>query len=336
METVSPNRQEPTPEFDIRCRETFSRWERGELPFPQALDALSGLRNDAAERGYPADRGRVEMLIGVLEGYGGDLDASLRHFERAREFFEQAGNQTRALSAVLNLGEIYRLKGDFTRARQFFHTVRDAAARLGVMATEATAIANEGLMLLSMGHSDEARALLTHGRVLAGQITEDEEERLSLLCVIEHGLASACVHSKNLQQAWPHAQTALALAHQIDQPLVLGMAYRAMGEVLTELMLAADAQSGGNTAADETGPLFAGDPDEYFHAANSAFEGIKAEGEIAQTMYTQGRSLSSRGRDLAAARKLQQALVIFTRLGMSDDAAKAAQAQMDALSRANP
>ena len=39
----------------------------------------------------------------------------------------------------------------------------------------------------------------------------------------------------------------------------------------------------------------------------------------------------NRGKKVAAARKLQQAVIIFTKLGMVDDAAKAAEAQMKAL-----
>ena len=53
-----------------------------------------------------------------------------------------------------------------------------------------------------------------------------------------------------------------------------------------------------------------------------------AEGELAKTMYEHGRSLMRRDKKMPAARKLQQAMVIFTRLGMVDDAAKAAEAQL--------
>jgi hypothetical protein len=41
----------------------------------------------------------------------------------------------------------------------------------------------------------------------------------------------------------------------------------------------------------------------------------------------------NRGQKVTACRKFQQAMLMFTKLGMKDDATKAAQAQMEAQAR---
>jgi tetratricopeptide (TPR) repeat protein len=318
--------QEPTPDFDERCKRVLNRWERGELPFKQAIELMNELEREAVNSGLPCNQGRVELLLGVMQGYRANLDASVRHFERARNLFEKAGNRKRAVGALLNLGESYRLKGDFTRARQFFHTAYEAAEVMGAKITQANAACNEGLIFLSMERFDAARAMLNKAAHLAEQVTGEEESPLPLLCEIYHGLVSVNLRLEDLEAAWSYALQSHHIAQQVGQPLLLGFANRAMGEALAALLNVP-------RSAEDTVvyPVTDKDPDDYFRAASEAFQEIKAEGELARTMYAQAISLMGRGRSMMAARKLQQAMIIFTRLGMSDDAAKAAHAQMAAL-----
>jgi tetratricopeptide (TPR) repeat protein len=318
--------QEPTPEFEERCVRVLNRWERGELPFKQAIEMMSELEREAVMSGYPCDQGRVELLLGVMQGYRANLDASIRHFERARSLFEQAGNRKRAVRAILNLGESYRQKGEFTRARQLFHTAYEAAEALDARMTQANAALNEGLIFVSMGRYDSARAMLNKAAQLAEQADDQPDERLTLLCEIYHGLSSVSLKTGDLEDAWSYALESHHIAQNVGQPLFLGYANRAMGEALSAIVNIP-------RSAEDTVifPVTDKDPDDYFRAASEAFQEIKAEGELARTMYAQAISLLGRGRSMMAARKLQQAMIIFTRLGMADDAAKAAHAQMAAL-----
>ena len=100
-----------------------------------------------------------------------------------------------------------------------------------------------------------------------------------------------------------------------ETPVRLGFAHRAIGDVMTELGESPD-------------PEFGNDPDEHYQAAVDAFRQIKAEGEVGKTFFAQGQSLTKRHKRRLAGRKFQQAMVIFTKLGMTDDASKAAEAQM--------
>jgi tetratricopeptide (TPR) repeat protein len=317
---------EPTPEFYARGQDIFRRWESGDLPFKDAVDQMTVLGREAGLANHCANQGRAELLLGIMQGYRANLDASISHFDRARDLFERAGNRRRAISCVLNLGESYRLKGNFTRARQLFRAAFDGAKDIGVIDTQTIAACNEGQMLLSMDHLESARSTLEKAFLLAGQITERPEQRVQLLCETQAVLALAHLRLKQNEKAWYFAWEALKIAREIDQPLYVGHANRSMGEVLSALgALPADAD-----------PSLSDDPDEYFRASSEAFQEIKAEGEQARTMYAHALSLAARGKGMTAARKLQQAMIIFTRLGMADDAAKAAHAQMEVLANTSP
>lgn len=313
---------EPTPEFDSQLVLVFDRWERSELPARDAIARMEAMSREAQADGQAANQGRAELLLGVVQGYRANLDASIRHFERARALFEQAGNRSRALGCVLNLGESYRLQGNFTRARQLFRAASEAAREIGEADTEAIALCNDGLMLLSLDQPENALAVLTKAREIARLITvaDDREE---LECEIEYGLASTHLRLNDAPAAWTHALAARELAGRYpNQPLLAGLANRGLGEVLTAL----GALPEGSDAS------LPADADTYFQTSIEAFQSINADGEAARSVFTHALSLAARQQGVSAARKLQQAMIIFTRLGMTDDAAKAAQAQMRVLS----
>lgn len=305
---------------------TFGRWERGELPAREVQAQIEAMSRAAQADDHAANQGRAEMLLGVLHGYRANLDASVRHFERARALFEQAGNRCRAIDCILNLGESYRLQGNFTRARQLFRAASEAAREVDEIDTEAIALCNEGQMLISMDQPEHARASLIRASETASRIP-DAAKRDELDCEIEYALAITLLRLNDAPQAWTHALNSRALAgRRNDQPLLAGLANRGLGEVLTAL---------GGLPADSD-PALPADPDACFVASTEAFQSIRADGEAARSLYAHALSLSVRGDDVQAARKLQQAMIIFTRLGMADDAAKAAQAQMKALLKRKP
>lgn len=320
--TMTLPQNEPTPEFNARCIEVLDQWENGTLPFKDAVEQMTALAREATASGRAVDEGRAELFLGILQGYRANLDASISHFERARALFERAGNRRRAIGAVLNLGESYRLKGNFTRARQLFRAVFEGAKELGAVDTQTIAAYNESLMLISLGHPESAKNLLEKALLLARDIPDEQlDQRVELTSEIESSLAEVYLLLNNVPQAWAMGVAAYNLAYELRQPLQMGIMHRALGQVVTALT---------ELPQDAPGTLSA-DADEHFRLATEAFQEIKADGEVARTMYAHALSLAQRGRGMTAARKLQQAMIIFTRLGMTDDAAKAAKAQMDVL-----
>jgi tetratricopeptide (TPR) repeat protein len=312
--------KEPTPELETQCNEIIRQWQAGELPFRDAAIAMNILREEAIVKNHFANEGRVEYLLGYMQGYRSNLNISIKHFERARMLFSRVENEARVMRCDLNLGESYRQKGDFTKARRLFRSAYEKSILLGEIGTQTIARSNEGLMLLSMGQIESARAALNEALGLSKQWDDRNRTSLAgLLCEMHHGLAVISLNDNDLHKAWFQANRALEIAQEIEQPLNVGFASRTMGEVLTALEASPD-----EISVDE-----ATRPDDYFRASIDAFRSLDAEGEMARTMHIYARCLVKQGRRVPAARTLQQATIIFAKLGMVDDAAKAAESQAE-------
>lgn len=315
-----PPDSEATPSFNARCLELIQGWRTGALPFTEAIAQVTALAQEASHNHHTANQARAEMLLGYIQHNRGNLNTGLGHYERARLLYKQVGNARRIATIDLNMGESYRYKGDFTRARQLFHAAYESAAQLGFVQIQAVAIANEGQMLLSMGQLDSAYRALEEGHQLAEawRSQEDNDDIAALLCEIHYGLTMIHLADNRVEDAWNTARIALDTANATKRPMELGFANRAVGEALSMLEQTPEAD-------------FSSDPDDYFRAAIEAFREINMEGELGRTMFAQARSLARRGRRTSAARKLQQVMIIFTKLGMQDDASKAAELQLSVL-----
>lgn len=306
---------EPTPEFNAQCTAIFKKWEVGNLPFHDVLIQLQALQKKASSSGHLANQARIEHLAGYIQHYRGNLNTSIRHYENARKFYAEVGNNGRVANIDLNQGENYRFKGDFNRAGTLYHRAYEAAAELGNIVLQTIAIINEGLTYLAMGHLDDAEHAFNDGFYLTEQWTDNLQKRAEILCEAHYGMAEICLQREQYQNAWDEALSALISAQEVNQPLQLGIANRTIGEVVTHL--------------DELpNPNFSPNPDDYFRTSSRHFQDINAEAELARTMLAHAKSLAHRGRKRSAARKLQQVMIIFTKLGMVDDAARTAETQL--------
>jgi tetratricopeptide (TPR) repeat protein len=307
---------QPTVEFEEHCNNIITSWRNGTLPFNEALAQLSMCKQESLNSNQIANQARAEHLLGNVQHYRGNLGTSIQHWERARKIYEKVGNKKRVAAIDLNLGESYRFKGEFTRALGLYRSAQKSAQELNDIKVQTIAFANEGLVLISLNQHDYALEALETGIELSEQWDADDTTLPMLLCEVHHGMATIYMHKEDNDTAWEHALRTLEIAEIVDQPFQRGFANRIMGKVMTELEVSPNLQ-------------FSSDPDTYFRAALESFREINAEAELARTMFTHAYSLSARGRRNSAARKLQQVMIIFTRLGMLDDAARAAKSQLD-------
>lgn len=315
VRVANANFPEPTPEFNQKCIVIVNRFASGELQYEQALAELEALAYEANESGHLVNQGRVEQLMGYVQHYRGNLDVSIRHNERARTLFARAGNPRRVAIIDLNQGENYRFKGELNRAAKLYQSAYEFAEQFGDVQLQTQASSNEGLALLALKRYDEAHVVFNKSLKLAQQLDIQDANVATLLCEIYHGLAEIHLHEGNLEAAWIRAVEAIQLAEQANQPLIKGYANRTLGEVLTELKTAPDSR-------------FSSEPDDYFRESLRYLQDLKAEAEMARTLFAQSLSLAKRGRRTTAAKKLQQVMDMFTKLGMVDDAARAAEAQL--------
>lgn len=305
---------EPSPELNAYCLDIYGRWQDGQMPFEEAAAALNALREEVLQGYRLADQGRVENMLSVLHHYRGNLNTSIMHNDRARKLYERVGNRRRMAIIDLNQGENYRNKGEFARARKLYQSAYQLAREVGDIETQGFAIANEGLVLTTMGDYTAARKALLEGYEFTKHYTIADEQA-AMRCEIHHALSTICLSEGHLEAAWIEACKALENAHITRQPLQIGLANRALGEVITELGHAPH-------------PNFSSNPDDYFRSAVTAFEEIQAEGEMARTLLSHAKSLAKRRKTRSAAKLLQQAMIIFQRQGMTHDAARAAETQL--------
>ncbi len=309
---------EPTPEFMAQCQKILERWRVGELPFADAVAKFSTLAQQASQEGHSANLARAEQLLGYLQHYRGNYNISIMHNDRARTLYERVGNRARVITLIINQGENYRFKGEYKRAISLYDQAYGEASELGDIRSQSIALLNKGLALLSLQEYDAAREALQHAYTLSEQWPDQHEVLPDMQIEIHHGLVEIFLHEGDYEAAWEQAMLAMAAARLADKPVQYGYAYRLVARVLTALGQSPD-------------PAYTDEPDEYFRRAVAAFRDVNAEGELARTMFEHARSLANRGRNTRAARKLQQVMMIFTKLGMTDDAAQAAELQRQLL-----
>jgi tetratricopeptide (TPR) repeat protein len=318
-----PNYPDIDPAFRERINKIYHQWHDGEMPFSEAVKQFDALWQEAADAKTVIHQAAIENILGIMQGYRGNYDESVNHFKKALMLFEEGGAKPRMLSCILNIGEIYRLRGNFTQARSYFHRAYKGSKELGDLRQQAVALTNEGQMWMSLNSAEKARTTLekalavSERMVLEQQDTENDRiNNLDNICELHHALTNVCLEEDDPQKAWEHAREAYTIAQQLNREIRLGYANRALGDVITVL----------DTLPDDS---FKNDPDFYYDAALKAFRNVKSESEVGKTLLAKGKSLARRNKGRSARNLLQQAMVIFTRLGMTDDAARAAEAQVN-------
>ncbi|MBZ0295941.1 MAG: tetratricopeptide repeat protein [Anaerolineae bacterium] len=310
--------QEPTPAFENICINVYRSWKTGKTSFREAIEQLAALAQEALDSNHAANQARAEHLLGNIQGQRGNFNASLTHFERARVLFEQIENWRCIAAMDHNIGETYRNKGEYTHARLLFRKAYDLANAYNLYELKMVAVANEGQMLINMGRCEGAEALLMEAIEIYKTSPETHHPHLDTLAETYAGLAIVHLKKNNVPVAWDYGRRALRTAHKSGETLVLGVAYRALGDVVTAMP---------DVRTDDLTPWE--DADAYYRAALQTLREGRHEGELARTMMAFGQSLARRDKPIAAAQYLQQAMILFSRLEMVADAAKAARAQLE-------
>lgn len=309
--------------FAERYRAVMQDWQRGGIGASDAQKELLELQKEAEEDDNSLHYGAVELNLGIIEGYLSNFTKSARHFETARQAFDAVGAISQMITCDLNIGEVYRLQGNFTRAQMFFHRAYSEAKSIDNKRTMAVALTNEGQMWISMGSPNKAFEMLHDALAVAENPYSDEDDelvhrgRLGVLAEIYHALTQICLANNDTVHAWTYAKKSYENAQETQHPMRMGYGNRAIADAITAL-------------GDAPEPAFEHDPDVYYKQALEYFRAVHMEGDVAKTMFARGKSLVRRGKKAAAAKLFQQSLVIFEKLGMTDDAAKAAEAQMHA------
>ena len=325
--TASPSEPFISPHVQTETAAIISAWEEGQTSYEVVMARFKAMMADAVADHNSNDQGQIEYRWAMIEGYRGSYDASIQHFERSRDFFIAGGMRRRVIACHLNIGETYRLKGNFTRARQYFRIGYEAALELGHREMQVTCRINEAQMLVSLGYMEQAEATLLECYTLSNDPFPTDSDRdpervergrLSHIVDITKTLTTIYVSRHQGDEAWRYALEAHLIAHTLRITLLMGFADRAMGQAVS---LNPDRREDGVNP----------DPGFYFQQSIQHFKEVNAEAEIARTLLAQGRSLIGRGKRTQAGRKLNQAIAIFGGLNLIDEASRAAEEQLKLL-----
>lgn len=312
---------QPDPNIQQELNTAFQQWQSGTLSYNHALDAIAHLRQQVIRQTMLVDEGLIENTLGIIEGIRTNLSKSLIHFEAAQRIFKQCGALSRLANTTLNIGETHRLRGNFQKARAYFQEAYEIGKANNSIGAQANALNNEAQIWCSLRQYDSAYDLLLKAEALCNIPWQEPEPerityaRMGCACEVHHAFVDVYLSRQNIDEAVKHAQYGLELAQQVGDAVVIGTANRAMGNALTALY-----------DHDHTY-----NPDDYYRAASDSFNEINAEGEVGKTLLAQGKSMAKRGRKRSAAQLFQRAMEIFTRAGMTNDAALAAEAQLSVI-----
>jgi tetratricopeptide (TPR) repeat protein len=312
--TTSPLQDpEPTPEFELTCQQLINAWSSGALPIVQALTRLEAMGEQARQENRMAHQGRVEHLLGYIYQDLGDVNTSIQHYDKAQRFYLRLNNAKRLAGVDLNQGENYRDKGDYARALELYQRAYRVADECGEMSIKTFARGNQGWVYLAMKDDLNAQKAFEEAIDLCEHYSVENIE--SSIAEFSCGLATVALTQGRYENAWTLGYEGFVMAQLGREMREIGMTWRVLGDALTMLP----------APIDPSMPIV---PDSYYKHAIEAFQMINAEAEVARTLLCQAKSLVHRGARAKASTYFREAIVIFTRLGLMNDALQATEAQL--------
>jgi len=267
---------------------------------PTPIEELLMQSGDAAAAGDPASEAQAELFLGDVQQKRGNIEKSIGHLRRARALYGLVHDYGGIASSELLQGQNYRNIGQYDHAVDALTAALSIAQKYGLRELQADASVMLGLLYLEVGQYTQAHQSLDYGLVFARRL-HDAALREHLVHMAVDGMVNLQLQQKRPTHAWMQTMVLWKRSQQTDKPLYIGIANRAVGQVIAEL---------------GTSPYpsdFSPDAQQYFNEAIRIFDSINAEVELAHTLFTQARYLQN---STAASRSLQKAVRLYTRLGM--------------------
>lgn len=309
--------------------------ERGQELFEQASDrrGIAGSLDDIGHVLWLLGRyddafERITRALG-LRGKGGDKRSiahslsNLGNLQKDRGRFAEAENchkealelrraiadRAGVISSLNNLAVLAFDRGDNDGARKGWEQALMEAEEIGALPLQALALNNLGELALVEGKLEEARRRLDETIALARELDDRR-----LLSEATRNLGLLELGGGNAPRAKELAEHALQIAESSGLRDYVGRALLALGEVHAA------------TLFDDAGELVDGVPkaEDFFRRGVELFRAVGNESELARGLERYGRYKLERGDVKNGKGLLEEAHVIFTKLGMkaSEDVRK--------------
>jgi tetratricopeptide (TPR) repeat protein/predicted Ser/Thr protein kinase len=154
---------------------------------------------------------RAVSVLGLTYLEAGDQNAAITNLEEALELARQLSLRRREGVELHNLGEAYYFCARFDDALRYSNAALAIVTEVHDLATEGDVRINIGRMLLGKGETDEGRAMLEHGLLLASGSGRSEYEGIALI-----ELADLELRRNLLDKAGERLQRAHGLLEQMS------------------------------------------------------------------------------------------------------------------------
>ncbi len=189
---------------------------------------------EALELATEANHGRalrgILSLLGAHDLAVGQLTGAAKYFERGLEVTRALGDRIGEGRALLNLGEVARLRGDFEQAEAVSRQALSIQREMGDRDQQALTMSNIGAAYV--GQEDYPRAISQLIEAGSEFTAAGAAEHISETCRL---LAEAYLGSGEMKEALAEAQQALTHAMSVENPGHVGQAWRVFGKIAANL-----------------------------------------------------------------------------------------------------
>jgi diguanylate cyclase (GGDEF)-like protein/putative nucleotidyltransferase with HDIG domain len=212
---------------------TILRWIAGshfsEANHAAAEDCVTAAIATAEAWGDDVAVGYAINMLGMFRWQQGELDEAVHLYNDARERALRTGDAKLAAITAQNLGVIANIRGDFTRALQFYQASLVDYRSMGLQRDVCVALNNLGMVYTDTEQWQEAE--LSYREAI--EIVRDLRD-VALRVQIEVNVVEMWVARGDIPRARAAADAAMELASQIGDAQVPGDAYRLMGVIERE------------------------------------------------------------------------------------------------------
>jgi tetratricopeptide (TPR) repeat protein len=251
----------------------------------------------------------LSTLGRVQKDRGRPSEAELSH-RQALDLRRETGDQVGVVGSLFDLAELAMERGDSDAARIGFGAALAEAEKIGALPLKAELLIGLGEASHKQRQEKEARGYLEGALALA-----DEIEEPRLVSGAACALALLELAEANVVRARELAERAYEVALASSHREAVGRALVALGQVHGATIFDAD------QTMFEVGTL---SPEDYFRRAVELFRDLGNDGELARALERMGRYRLERADVSGGKALLQEALVLYQRLGSraSDDVAR--------------
>ncbi len=309
--TTQPPTNRLIRQADAVREQIIERLHQGKLVYERDMAVLTNQVEIMLRINETLTAGRFFTVMGAIELNRGHFIAAHDYFQASLDHYEQVNDENRVISALSNLGEVYRLWGKIDQALQYYDRARRMAHTAGDWELVALVLNNIGLLQLEDDEPQRALELLEESLDFGRRLDSPRED---VILETYRGIARAYLALGHTRDAWEAAQRSLSLSEKHNRSQDIGAVCRTMGLIA--------AQAGGSDH-----------PGTYFERSCQIFQACHAQAEYARTLLAEARWLIASAKPTAAQHTLIEAERLFTELRLPAEADETRQI-IDSLSAA--